>query len=375
MIDEDLLSAVVDSLGGRTIATAESCTAGRVAAVLASAESRGRVVSWRARRLPDVGQARTPGVSAVSVLSETAAREMAAGVCSLLGADVAVSTTGLAGPDAEDSVAPGTVFIGVSIDGLDLCHDSCARRVTRGVREQAERPCTSHSSRPVVPGDELNRRSPHHVTACSHDSAGGGFCRAGRGTASTTAPSLGRPREEDAMSNLWSYRETTWADERDLVGFDVEATDGSIGKIDEATYDSDSAYVVVDTGFWILGYKRLIPAGAVMGVDQEARKVMVNLTKEQIKSAPDYDVEHWNDEARNRHDDYYGTYTCDRLQPSVLERRRPRSMAARGRRQAASPVLRDPFVPNDGSRFRRDRRGGGGLGSILPGIPASNRSV
>ena len=53
----------------------------------------------------------------------------------------------------------------------------------------------------------------------------------------------------------------------------MEATDGSIGKIDEATYDGESAHVVVDTGFWIFGHKRLIHAGAVMGVDQEARKV------------------------------------------------------------------------------------------------------
>jgi hypothetical protein len=34
----------------------------------------------------------------------------------------------------------------------------------------------------------------------------------------------------------------------DLVGFDVEATDGNIGKIDEATYDVGGSYVVVDTG-------------------------------------------------------------------------------------------------------------------------------
>ena len=83
-----------------------------------------------------------------------------------------------------------------------------------------------------------------------------------------------------------------------FVGFDVEATDGSIGKIKAATYESETASSWSSTlGFWIFGHKRLIPAGAVMGVDQDTRKVMVNLTKEQIKSAPDYDADQWNDEA------------------------------------------------------------------------------
>jgi hypothetical protein len=43
------------------------------------------------------------------------------------------------------------------------------------------------------------------------------------------------------------------AGQRNMVGFDAEATDGSIGKIDEATYDVGSSFVVVDTGPWIFG--------------------------------------------------------------------------------------------------------------------------
>ena len=34
----------------------------------------------------------------------------------------------------------------------------------------------------------------------------------------------------------------------DVVGYSVEALDGSIGKIDEATFDAGTAYIVVDTG-------------------------------------------------------------------------------------------------------------------------------
>ena len=49
-------------------------------------------------------------------------------------------------------------------------------------------------------------------------------------------------------THLWSYPEGTLAKPLDIQGFKVKATDGDIGKIDEATYDVGSAYVVVDTG-------------------------------------------------------------------------------------------------------------------------------
>ena len=110
------------------------------------------------------------------------------------------------------------------------------------------------------------------------------------------------------MSDTWMYRDATWTEGYDLVGYDVEATDGSIGKIDEATNEAAGSYLVVDTGFWIFGKKRLIPAGVVSRVDHDSMKVYVNLTKERIKSAPDYDRDTWGDDSRTRHSDYYGTY-------------------------------------------------------------------
>ena len=74
----------------------------------------------------------------------------------------------------------------------------------------------------------------------------------------------------------------------DVVGYDVEATDGGIGKIDEASDEAGSAYLVVDTGFWIFGRKRMIPAGVVARVDDDDRKVYVSMSKDDIKSAPDF---------------------------------------------------------------------------------------
>jgi len=108
------------------------------------------------------------------------------------------------------------------------------------------------------------------------------------------------------MTDLWTF-ET--AETMDLTGFDVEAADGSIGKIDEATYETGAACVVVDTGFWIFGKKRMIPAGAITEIDLDQRTARVNLTKDQIKSAPDYDEALRDDVTyRDQVSDYYRTY-------------------------------------------------------------------
>jgi hypothetical protein len=87
----------------------------------------------------------------------------------------------------------------------------------------------------------------------------------------------------------------------------VEATDGSIGKIDEATYDVGASYVVVDTGPWIFGKKVMLPAGTLDRIDSAERKVYVNRTKEQIKDAPEFDKETYtSQDYRDRLRDYYG---------------------------------------------------------------------
>ncbi len=105
--------------------------------------------------------------------------------------------------------------------------------------------------------------------------------------------------------DTWSYRDSTWVQTGGLVGYDVEAADGSIGKVDDATDDVSGSYLVVDVGFWIFGKQRLIPAGAVTGVDHPSKTVRVSMTKAQIKDAPDYDRDSWSAESRTAHEDYY----------------------------------------------------------------------
>jgi hypothetical protein len=99
----------------------------------------------------------------------------------------------------------------------------------------------------------------------------------------------------------------------DLIGFDVEATDGHIGKVNEATNEPQSSCVVVDTGFWIFGQKRMIPAGVIERIDPDEKKVFVGMTKDQIKDAPDYDAARHAADKTGYHQevgDYYGPHAA-----------------------------------------------------------------
>jgi len=111
-------------------------------------------------------------------------------------------------------------------------------------------------------------------------------------------------------TDIWTYRETIVGGigSTDVVGYGVEALDGSIGKIDETTNDAGSAYIVVDTGPWIFGKKVMLPAGVVRDIDMDDEKVFVNRTKDQIKNAPEFDESLTGDDAyRSELGSYYGS--------------------------------------------------------------------
>ena len=111
-----------------------------------------------------------------------------------------------------------------------------------------------------------------------------------------------------ATAGIWSYRtEQMRGGDIDLTGYSVEAADGGIGKVDEATYEAGGSYLVVDTGPWIFGKKVLLPAGIVERFDPDSETVFVNRTKDEIKSAPEFDETLVRDEAyRGEFAGYYG---------------------------------------------------------------------
>jgi len=106
-------------------------------------------------------------------------------------------------------------------------------------------------------------------------------------------------------SSLWEYTDQTFG--ADLIGYSVEATDGGIGKVDEATNDVGSSYIVVDTGPWIFGKKVMLPAGVIDRVDRDDEKVYVNRNKDEIKDSPTFDDTTYRDEPyRDELGMYYG---------------------------------------------------------------------
>ena len=107
-----------------------------------------------------------------------------------------------------------------------------------------------------------------------------------------------------ATIEMWTFRT---AQNLDLSGFKVEAVDGDIGKVDEATNEAGGSFIVVDTGPWIFGKKVLLPAGVVERVDLDAETVFVNRTKDEIKNAPEFDADELRDDEdyRGRVGSYY----------------------------------------------------------------------
>lgn len=98
--------------------------------------------------------------------------------------------------------------------------------------------------------------------------------------------------------DMWGYPETArYVPGAQLVGYSVEASDGSIGKIDKHTEDVGRSYLVVDTGPWILGRRVLLPAGLVAEIDTEAETVRVACTKAEVKDSPPFESGRHEDDA------------------------------------------------------------------------------
>ena len=108
----------------------------------------------------------------------------------------------------------------------------------------------------------------------------------------------------------WKYRDPSLATsltQREITGYDVEALDGGIGKIDDDTLEADTGHLVVDTGPWIFGKKVMLPVGVIKTVDHVNEKVFVNRTKDEIKNAPEFDDSLRLDETyRTELGTYYG---------------------------------------------------------------------
>jgi nicotinamide-nucleotide amidase len=118
--DESLEQVVLELCRqrGATLGCAESLTGGLIGSRLtshagASDVFRGSIVSYASEVKFDV-----LGVSDGPVVSEEAVMEMAQGACRVLGADISLAVTGVAGPDPQDGQEVGRVWMATSVDGV-----------------------------------------------------------------------------------------------------------------------------------------------------------------------------------------------------------------------------------------------------------------
>jgi hypothetical protein len=96
----------------------------------------------------------------------------------------------------------------------------------------------------------------------------------------------------------------------DLKGFEIVATDGKIGDVEQFYFDDGRwalRYIVVNTGTWLSGRQVLISPFSVMHVDREHRKLRVTLTKSQVEKSPNIDTHKpVSRQMEAAHSDYYG---------------------------------------------------------------------
>ena len=113
--------------------------------------------------------------------------------------------------------------------------------------------------------------------------------------------------------NTMSPLENSWdpnlQSSKDVTGHNIQATDGEIGHVEDFIIDDDNwaiRYLVLDTKNFLPGKKVLISPQWIERIDWVDSKVFVDLSRESIKHAPEYDADKMlTRENETRLHDYY----------------------------------------------------------------------
>ena len=140
MVKQSLSAKVLTALAGKRLATAESLTGGGIGQAItsvsgASAVFAGGIISYTNQVKHQVLGVPMELLNTCGAVSAPVAKAMAQGAKRVIGADVAVAVTGLAGPDGDEFGNPvGTVFIGYADEQTAFareCHFSGDRAQVR----------------------------------------------------------------------------------------------------------------------------------------------------------------------------------------------------------------------------------------------------
>jgi hypothetical protein len=96
---------------------------------------------------------------------------------------------------------------------------------------------------------------------------------------------------------------------KDVAGYAIQATDGEIGHVDDFVVDDEVwtiRYMIVDTGNWLPGKKILVAPQWIAKVDWKNSNVYVNLSREAIKTGPEFTPDRLDREYETRLHKHYG---------------------------------------------------------------------
>jgi nicotinamide-nucleotide amidase len=146
---------------GQTVAVAESITGGELVAELskpagASLILRGGVVAYQNDVKIEVLGVSAALIATYGVVSAEVAREMAAKVRERFSADWGLATTGVAGPDSLEGVAPGVAYIAVvgasanrlakaEVTKAEVARSEVAKVVATGARSEVRETCVKEA--------------------------------------------------------------------------------------------------------------------------------------------------------------------------------------------------------------------------------------
>jgi nicotinamide-nucleotide amidase len=120
--DETMEHAVLTRLEARgwTLGVAESLTGGLIGARIANVPGASRTFQGSIASYATAVKRSVLGVTAEQVVSQESAEQMAVGAQRVLGADVGIAATGVAGPDEQDGQPVGTVWFAIALPGVPV---------------------------------------------------------------------------------------------------------------------------------------------------------------------------------------------------------------------------------------------------------------
>jgi uncharacterized protein YrrD len=96
---------------------------------------------------------------------------------------------------------------------------------------------------------------------------------------------------------------------REVIGYQIQASDDSIGSVDDFLFDDTHwslRFFVVDTRKWLPGRRVLIATDWITDVRWQEREVGVAMTREEVRSSPEFDASELNDSNEDALYRHYG---------------------------------------------------------------------